>query len=303
MTPSPANTFLLIPPWTDRAGRFSPLKFVVFLAVLAPAAWIVVEARHGWLGSRPVTEAIHQSGLWAIRLLAATLAVTPLRRASRWSKLISVRRILGVSALAYAALHLGLYGLDQHFDLVQIGSEIARRIYLTIGFAAFCGLCALGATSTDGMIARLGGTAWGRLQQLVYPIAIVATVHFFIQSKLDVSEPIIMGGLFALLFGFRIADRRFGDLSLFGLIGLAFVSALATAVGEAFWYAVSIRAPLAIVLAANFDFSYAVRPCWFVLGGGAILCAARLMRPIWAVSGGGSPATRRRMASVRPEIS
>ncbi len=287
-----------MPPWTDRAGRFAPLKFVVFLGVLTPAAWIAIEAQQGWLGSRPVTEAIHQTGLWAIRLLAMTLAVTPLRGAMRWPKLVSVRRILGVSVLAYAAAHLGLYGFDQHFDLPHIASEIVRRIYLALGFIGFCGLCVLGATSTDGMIARLGARAWGRLQSFVYPIAVLASVHFFMQSKLDVSEPIVMAGVFSLLFGFRIATRLLGDLSPWQVAGLAAAMAFATAVGEALWYGVSIGAPLATVLASNLDFSYAVRPGWFVLGGGMVLCAARLLRPI--VAGAGSrPGSRVRVTTAR----
>ena len=82
-------------PWTDRTGRFAPLKCAAFAGVLVPAAWIVIEASFGWLGERPIMEAIHQSGLWAVRLLAVTLAVTPLRLALRWPKLISIRRILG----------------------------------------------------------------------------------------------------------------------------------------------------------------------------------------------------------------
>jgi sulfoxide reductase heme-binding subunit YedZ len=300
MTRSPARMVFLMPPWTDRAGRFAPLKFVIFLGVLVPAAWIAIEAQQGWLGSRPVTEAIHQTGLWAIRLLAMTLAVTPLRRASRWSKLISARRILGVSVLAYAALHLGLYSLDQHFDLLHIASEIVRRIYLALGFIGFCGLCALGSTSTDGMIARLGAQRWGYLQRLVYPIAVLASVHFFMQSKLDVSQPIVMAGVFSLLFGFRIAERVFGDLAPWQVASLAAAMAFATAFGEALWYAFSIGAPLAMVLGSNLDFSYTVRPCWFVFGGGMILCAARLLRPI-VVRAAAPPGPRRRVMTPRAE--
>lgn len=290
-----------MPPWTDRAGHFAPLKFATFLGVLAPAVWIAIEANQAWLGSRPVAEAIHQTGLWTIRLLALTLAVTPLRFALHWSKLISIRRILGVSVFAYAALHVGLYVFDQHFDLAHVASEIALRIYLALGFIAFCGLCALGATSTDRMVARLGSQNWGRLQQLAYPIAILGTVHFFMQSKLDVSEPIVMTGLFALLFGYRIARRALGDLSFWRTAILALAASFATAFGEALWYAFSIHAPLLTLLAANFDFSYSVRPCWFVLGGGAMLCAARLLRPL--IAGTNVPAGRgRRAMQVRAEI-
>lgn len=269
-------------PWTDRTGRFAPLKCAAFAGVLMPALWIVIEARFGWLGQRPVTEAIHQSGLWAVRLLAITLAVTPARLALRWPKLISIRRILGVSVLAYALLHVTLYIVNQHFDLPHIASEIFLRIYLAIGFIAFCGLCVLGATSTDRMIARLGAAAWTRLHRLVYAIAILAAAHFFMQSKLDITQPIIMTGIFLLLLAYRIAPRLRGDLSLWQSAGLAVALAFATALSEALWYAFAYGAPLAQVLATNFDFSYAIRPCWFVLGAGLILFTARLVRPLIA---------------------
>jgi sulfoxide reductase heme-binding subunit YedZ len=266
-------------PWTDRFGRFVPLKGAAFAGVLVPAAWIAIEASSGWLGERPITEAIHQSGLWAVRLLAMTLAVTPLRLASHWSKLISIRRILGVSVLAYALLHFALYILNQHFDLTHVATEILLRIYLIIGFVAFCGLCVLGATSTDGMIARLGTERWTRLHKFVYVITVLASVHFFMQSKLDITQPIIMAGIFSLLFAHRIARSRYGDLSPLQLAGLAFAVAFATALGEALYYAFSYDAPLVQVLAANLDFSYAVRPCWFVLGAGLVIFFARLARP------------------------
>ncbi|HUB64974.1 MAG TPA: protein-methionine-sulfoxide reductase heme-binding subunit MsrQ [Methylocella sp.] len=284
-------------PWTDRTGRFAPLKCAALAVVLVPALWIPIEARWGWLGERPVVEAIHQSGLWAIRLLAATLAVTPLKLALRWPKLIAVRRILGVSVLAYALLHLSLYIMNQHFDLAHVASEIILRIYLTIGFMAFCGLFLLGVTSTDGMIAWLGAARWLRLHRLVYAITILATVHFFMQSKLDITQPIIMAGVFSLLLGYRIARRRLGDLSPSQTGGLALAVALATALGEAVCYAFSYNAPLIQVLAANLDFSYAVRPFWFVLGVGFILFIARLGRP-WMAGETAASIPRLRRSSV-----
>lgn len=267
-------------PWTDRTGRFSPLKCATFIGVLAPAAWIAIEAWLGWLGPRPVMEAIHQSGLWAVRFLALTLAVTPLRYASRVSNLVSIRRILGLAVLAYASLHLGLYAVDQKLALGHIAAEIVSRLYLAIGLIGFSGFCILGATSTDGMIARLGARRWSRLHQFVYPGAAIATVHFFMQSKLDVAQPILMAGIFALLLGFRVAQHQLGDLSAGQVALLGASAALATAFGEAAWYACSTGAPILLVLGANLDFSYAVRPAWLVLGSATVLVVARLMRRV-----------------------
>src|SRR5215212_2514055 len=153
-------------PWHDYSGRTSPLKLAVFVLLFVPALWVAVAFTQGWLGARPLNEAIHQIGLWTIRLIFIALAVTPLRHILQWSRLLIVRRMVGVAAFAYALGHLALYAADQAFNLAKIATEIAVRIYLTIGFAAVIGLAALAATSTDGMIRRLGARRWQRLHRL-----------------------------------------------------------------------------------------------------------------------------------------
>ncbi|WP_020174311.1 sulfite oxidase heme-binding subunit YedZ [Methyloferula stellata] len=277
-------------PWLDRTGRFSALRALTFALVIAPAVWLGTEAVMDWFGPRPVTEAIHQSGLWAIRLLALSLAITPLRAATRASKLIGVRRMIGVASFAYAALHLSLYVLDQHFALLHVASEIALRIYLTIGFATLVILSALAATSTDGMIKRLGAQRWTRLHKWVYAAAALGTIHFFMQSKLDVSEPIMMGGIFALLLADRALMRFVRDPAPWALAALAIGISLATALFEAGWYSLAKGAPFLFVLDANLDFSFAIRPAWFVLAAGMTLVAARILR-VWI---GGTAASRDR---------
>jgi sulfoxide reductase heme-binding subunit YedZ len=284
-------------PWFDRTGRFSPLRFVVFWCVATPALWIAFEAWQGWLGSRPVNEAIHQTGAWAVRLLAVTLAVTPLKLALRWPKLIAVRRMLGLSVLAYALLHFGLYIFDQHFDLPHVAAEIVLRIYLAIGFVALAGLCVLGATSTDAMIRKLGAN-WTRLHRIVYAIAALGTVHFFMQSKLDVTQPIIMAGIFGLLMLYRVAQRVGGDLAAPSWALLAVAAASVTALGEALWFNFSVGAPLDVVLGANLDFSFTIRPAWYVLGVGALLVFARISRPFIAGARGRPQPQRVRAATV-----
>ncbi len=151
-------------PWRDRRGRFLWLKAVVLPALFVPgllyAFWL---ATHD-LGGRPVIEAIHGIGLWAIRLVMISLAITPLARALDWPGLLLVRRMVGVSAACYAFIHLCLYVVDQNFKLGTVVSEIALRFYLTIGLVALLGLLALAATSTDGMVQRLGRN-WKRLRK------------------------------------------------------------------------------------------------------------------------------------------
>jgi sulfoxide reductase heme-binding subunit YedZ len=268
-------------PWRDHGGRLSPLKATVFAALFVPAAWVLVAYWLDLLGPRPLNEAIHQIGLWAIRLLFVTLAVTPLRQALDWPRLVLVRRMVGVASFGYAALHLLLYITDQAFDLAKVASEIALRIYLTIGFVGLVGLTALAATSTDGMIRRLGGRRWRRLHRLVYGIAALAVIHHFIQSKADVREPLVMAGLFVWLMGYRvIAARRRPALVALTLLGTA--AALLTALGEALYYLAKVGAPLDRVLAANLALDTGTRPSWVVAGIAAAVMAATLLRALTA---------------------
>ncbi len=208
-------------PWLDRAGRLSGLKLAVFLLCLAPGLWLAARWLTIGLGAKPLTFAIHDTGDWAVRFLLLSLLVTPLRTLANWPKLIAVRRMVGVTALAYVLVHLGLYIAEQGYDLIKVASEIALRFYLTIGFIALLGLAALGVTSTDAMIRRLGSARWNRLHALTYTLTALALVHFFLQRRLDVSEPVIMAGLFAWLMGYRLLARRKLAESLPALMALA----------------------------------------------------------------------------------
>jgi DMSO/TMAO reductase YedYZ heme-binding membrane subunit len=161
-------------PWTDRAGRFSALRAAVFAAALAPGLWLTVQGWLGLLGPRALTAATHDTGDWAVRFLLLALLVTPLRSLTRRNELIGVRRMLGLAGLGYVLVHAALYVVDQRFDLVKVMWEIALRTYLTIGFVGLLGLAALGATSTDGMVKRLGAERWGRLHALVYGLTVLA---------------------------------------------------------------------------------------------------------------------------------
>jgi sulfoxide reductase heme-binding subunit YedZ len=266
-------------PWRDSGGRVSPFKAIVFAALFLPAAWVVTAYWLGLLAPRPLNAAIHEIGLWTIRLLFLTLAVTPLRQTLAWPRLALVRRMLGVATFCYAALHLSLYAGDQAFDLAKVASEIALRIYLTIGFTALLGLAALAATSTDSMIRRLGGRRWRRLHRLVYAIAALAVIHHFMQSKADVVEPLVMAGLYLWLMGYRlIAARR--RPSLLALTSLGAAATVLTALGEALYYFAKVGAPIDRVLAANLSLATGTRPSWVVAGIAAAVVAVALARAL-----------------------
>jgi sulfoxide reductase heme-binding subunit YedZ len=269
-------------PWNDYGGRLSPLKLAVFIALFLPALWVMAAFPLGWLGARPTNEAIHQIGLWTIRLIFVALAITPLRAVLQWQRLILVRRMVGVAAFAYAIAHLTLYTASEAFDLAKVATEIVLRIYLTIGFAALLGLSALAATSTDGMVRRLG-RRWQTLHRLVYLIALLAVIHYWMQSKLEVWEPTIMAGIYLWLIGYRLLARRFavrGRLWPGWVGGLGIVVAGLTAAGEALYFWLAYGAAPDRVVAANWSLALGIRPAVVVLGLGLAVTAAGLLRPL-----------------------
>lgn len=264
--------------WTDRAGRFSPLKLSAFLCCIGPMLLLALMALTGDLGSKPLTYAIHDTGDWALRFLLISLLVTPLRSLANLPKLIIVRRMLGVTALVYVLVHLALYVVEQRYDMFKVASEIVLRFYLTIGFVALLGLLALGLTSTDSMIQRLGSVRWNRLHGLVYGLTVLSLLHFFLQSKLDVTQPVLMTGLFLWLMGYRLMRRYSFGTGLIALLLLAIAAGLATALVEAAWYAARSGVMVLRVLAANLDVSLSIRPAWWVLVAGLVMVALAFFR-------------------------
>lgn len=245
-------------PWQDRAGRLSALRAVVFALLLLPAAWVAGEAALGLLGPEPWKAALKEIGLWSIRLLLVTLAVTPLGRILAEPRLLALRRLLGLTTLAYAGLHLALYAGHENFALGKVVSEIVLRPYLTIGFVALLGLAALGWTSTDGWI-RAMGPRWKRLHWLVFPIAGLGVLHFYWQSKSVVWEAVLAGGLLAWLLAWRALPAAWRG-RLPALLALAPLTALAAALLEYAWYALATNLPAGRILLANLDIAFGLRP-------------------------------------------
>jgi sulfoxide reductase heme-binding subunit YedZ len=241
-------------------------------------------------GARPLNDVIHRAGFWMLIFLLASLAITPLRRITRFSTLIDVRRMIGVGAFVYGIAHIALYTADQMFDLTKVASEIALRVYLTIGFTALVGLGILAATSTDGMVRRLGALRWHRLHYAVYGIGILALIHYFQQTKADVSVPTFTAGVFTWLMGYRIAARLWkgrGELPTLALAGLSVAVAALTFAAEAIGIAFVFNAPVTAVLEADLDYDVGldmIRPGWLVLGAGLAVSAldfvcAHVMKP------------------------
>jgi sulfoxide reductase heme-binding subunit YedZ len=193
-----------------------------------------------------------------------------------WPKLLLVRRMVGVAALGYGLTHLSLYVVDQNFHLGMVVSEIVRRFYLTIGFVTLCGLSVLGATSTDAAVRRLGAR-WKRLHRSLYVLAALALLHYFIQSKANVSEAVMFAGFYVWLMAWRAVPAGW-QRRVATLVALSVVAAVATAWIEFAWYAVATGINPWRVLAASETLRFGLRPAHWVLlvGLGVTLLAGAL---------------------------
>lgn len=187
---------------------FSPLvltKLGVFVFGLVPFGLLLYGAFNDRLGANPIETLTHGTGDWALRFLLITLAVTPLRRLSGWTMLQRLRRMLGLFAFFYACLHFLIwFWLDQSLSLSAMVEDVIKRPYITVGFLAFVLLIPLAATSTRGMMRRLGRN-WQRLHRLVYAVAVLAVLHFLWLVKADWTEPALYGAILSLLLLSRLS--------------------------------------------------------------------------------------------------
>jgi sulfoxide reductase heme-binding subunit YedZ len=270
--------------WRDRRGRLSPLRIGVLVLLLVPLVKAGFDASDIIHGARPINDLIHRAGFWALVFLGVTLAVTPFRRIARYGYLVDIRRMLGVGAFCYIATHLALYITDQRYDLGKVVYEITHRWYLIIGGTAWLGLAVLAATSTDGMVRRIGGLRWRRLHQAVYAIALLALIHYFQQTKADVTIPTFAAGLFAWLITYRLVGWWQGstELSTLTLLVMSVAVAALTFACEAIGIGLAFHVSPLRVLNTAFDFDAGIRPGWEVLVAGLVAVAIDFVRGRWA---------------------
>jgi sulfoxide reductase heme-binding subunit YedZ len=211
---------------SDKAVRFV-LKPIVFVAALGPFAWLVWAALTGHLSVDPLADLTNETGVWTLRFICATLAITPLRRLTGWNALIKFRRMAGLFAFFYGSLHFSTYlifdrfaGLDFPNGIVawttvvnltkSVTADIYKRPFITVGFTGWLLMVPLALTSTAGMIRRLGGRRWNMLHRLIYGSAIAGVTHYWWLVKADVQRPAIYAVVVGTLLTFRIywARRR-----------------------------------------------------------------------------------------------
>ena len=186
---------------------FRAVKSTAFLICLVPLGQLGYGYYNDNLTANPIEYITRFTGSWSLIILLASLAVTPLRKLTGWNELIKLRRMLGLFAFFYAALHFSTYMvLDLFFDFAAIAKDIFKRPYITVGFSALVLMIPLAVTSSAAMIRRLG-KRWQQLHYLVYGIAILGVLHFYWLVKADIRRPVQYGAALTLLLGFRLAFK------------------------------------------------------------------------------------------------
>ncbi|WP_373063455.1 sulfite oxidase heme-binding subunit YedZ [Gemmatimonas sp.] len=186
----------------------------LWLLVIVPSIVLVAQLLLDQLGAEPIEALQKASGEWTLRLLAASLAVTPLMRLTGWGWLVAQRRFLGLATFFWALGHLSVYiVLDQFFDWPEIVKDILKHLYITAGMLAFVLMIPLALTSTKWSIKRLGGKRWNQLHRLVYVSAIAGCVHYLWAVKKDREEPMLYAAVFVVLFALRFILRKPGPRS------------------------------------------------------------------------------------------
>jgi DMSO/TMAO reductase YedYZ heme-binding membrane subunit len=188
----------------ERDIRF--IKLLILVNGAVPLALLGWDVKHHQLGANPQNFAILTTGMMTLIFLVLTMAVTPLRQITGWNWLIQFRRMLGLYAFFYACVHFQFFfSLDRGFSISSTLSEMVKRKYLIVGSTALLVMVPLALTSTNAMIKRLGGKRWRALHQLAYVAAIAGVIHYYMQVKADVRQPLVFAAVLAILLGYRLA--------------------------------------------------------------------------------------------------
>jgi sulfoxide reductase heme-binding subunit YedZ len=263
----------LIWPWQDGDRGFSWLKATTFALMFAPAIWLVDQVATGGFGPVPLGGMTYWSGFWATAILLLALAITPAAILFRWRRLVIVRRMIGVTALAYAIAHVVIYFALRFWDFAFIAREIATRLSLIVATVSTIGLIALGATSADAAVRWMGAAAWQRLHRAVYAATALAILHYLLSPGLF-PDQFLLSGLFFWLMMWRLLERRGRGANVWALTALAIASSLFTAAFQV----VCIWAFRDYALSEIFDIYFTsvlgIPPMWTVLALGLLIAAA-----------------------------
>lgn len=184
------------------------VKAVVFVNALVPLVLLLWDLCHNRVGPNPLQFATTTTGMLTLIFLSLTVAITPLRNIFGVNSLVKLRRMLGLFAFFYGALHLLTYiWFDRLFNLISVGQDVVRRPFILAGMVAFVLMAPLAITSTNKMVKRLGGKRWAKLHRLVYLAAIAGVVHFWMLVKSDTRLPLTFGFIVLFLLGYRLLTK------------------------------------------------------------------------------------------------
>jgi sulfoxide reductase heme-binding subunit YedZ len=267
----------LIWPWQDRKREFSWLKACAFALMFAPAIWLAYQVATDQFGPVPLGGMTYWSGLWASALLLLALAVTPAMTMLRWTRLLDVRRMIGVTALLYTLAHIVIYFALRFWDFAHIAHEIVTRISLILAMAATIGLIALSATSLDAAVRRMRAS-WQRLHNTIYAITALALIHYLLSPDIY-PEQFLLSGMFAWLLAWRMLNRRGLGTNAWALAALALAASIFTAFLEVGWtWAYHGEEPFQ-TFASNFSLDLGISPAWQILALGIAIALANLYAP------------------------
>jgi methionine sulfoxide reductase heme-binding subunit len=270
MSDAAARLPRLMWPWFDRKHRFSWLKAITFALMFAPAIWLVHQVAAGEFGPVPLGGVTYWSGVWAAALLLLALAITPALTTFRWGRLVIIRRMIGVTALAYTVAHIFIYFALRFWNFASIAHEMVTRLSLIIASVATAGLIVLGATSFDAVIQRMELRRWQRLHSAIYGLTGLALVHYLLSPDVY-AEQYLLSGIFFWLMGWRILKRRGQATDAKALAVLAVASGLFTMLLEAVWLCAYQGYGVLETLAGNFTPMEDLSPAWKVLGLGFLV--------------------------------
>ena len=183
-------------------------KFLISLNALIPLGFLLFDWSRGELGANPIEFFLRTTGVLTLVFVLITLSVTPLRKIFGWNALTKYRRMLGLYAFFYGLIHLTTYSIfDKSLDVAAIVGDVWQRPFILAGMLAFTMLVPLAVTSTNGWVKRLGGKNWARLHKLIYAIAVLGVIHFWMIVKSDVFYPAIFGLVVVVLLGYRIIAK------------------------------------------------------------------------------------------------
>ena len=188
--------------------NFNQIKPILFLLILFPSLLWAYQFVTGNLGVNPIEKLMDELGLMALRLIILTLMITTLSNIKSIKSIVILRRMIGLFAFYYVCLHFSTYIVLDHFlDMQFIIQDIIKRPFITFGFISFLFLIPLASTSTNKMIKKLGFKLWKKIHYLIYPVAILASLHFYVLVRADKTEPVIYMGIILLLLLYRIFKK------------------------------------------------------------------------------------------------